>query len=90
MVGDTVVSILHRLIDADQGKLSPATAEAVLRIQFSQSDQDRVRELASKSNDGTLTPQEAAEYDSYLAVDDAISLWQSKARLLLNNHPSAA
>lgn len=90
MVGDTIVSILRRLIDAGQGSLSPEAARSILQIQFSEADQARVRDLASRSNDGKLTPEEAAEYDSFLAADDVLSQWQSKARLSLKSHPSAA
>ena len=90
MIGDTLVSILQRLIDAGQGALSPAAAQSILQIQFSEADQARVCELASRSNDGTLSAQEAVEYDNYLAAADVLSLWQSKARLFLKNHPSAA
>ena len=90
MLGDTIVSILHRLLHLDQGTLSPAAAQSILQIRFSEADQNRVRELAARSNSGTLTAQEAAEYDNYLAADDVLSMWQSKARLCLKNHPSAA
>ena len=90
MVGDTIVSILQRLIEVGQGALSPEAARSILQIQFSAADQARVQELASRSNGGVLTPEEAAEYDSFLAADDVLSLWQSKARRSLKNHPSAA
>ena len=90
MVGDTIVSILQRLIEAGDGALSPAAAKSILQIQFPEADQARVRELAARSAQGILTPEEAAEYDSYIAADDVLSLWQSKARLFLKGHPSAA
>lgn len=90
MVGDTIVSILQRLIDAGQGSLSPEAARSILQIRFNDADQARVSELAARSNGGTLSAEEAAEYDSYLAADDVLSLWQSKARRSLKNQPSAA
>lgn len=90
MIGDTIVSILQRLIDMGQGALSPAAAQSILQIRFGEADQARVRELAARSNNGTLTIEEAAEYDSFIAADDVLSLWQTKARLFLKNHPSAA
>lgn len=90
MPGETPISILRRLIDPGQGDLSPAAAEAVLQIRFTDADQARVRELSDKCNQGTLTPQEAEEYDAYLAAADFLSLWKSKARLSLTRHPSAA
>jgi hypothetical protein len=32
--------------------------------------------LASHSNGGVLMLEEAADYDSFLAADDVLSLWQ--------------
>ena len=47
-------------------------------------------ELGAKSNRGTLTAEEAEELDGYIAADDLLSFWQSKARLALKHHSSAA
>lgn len=74
-------------MDGEHEALSPAIARAILELRFSDRDQARVSELASRSNFGTLTAQEAAEYDNYIAADDALSLWRSKARLCLKNQP---
>jgi len=90
MSGETAISILRRLIDSDQADLPPAMAQAVLRLHFDDADQARIDELATKSNAGFLTPEECTEYDEYIAVADLLSLWKSKARLALQNHPSAA
>lgn len=90
MLGETPLSILRRLIDPGQGDLSPAAAEAVLHFAFTDADQARMSELASKSNLGTLGESESAEYDAYIAAADLLSLWKSKARLSLKHHPSAA
>jgi hypothetical protein len=90
MPGETVISILRRLIDSEQGDLSPAAAEAILRFRFADSDQARIGELAIKSNLGSLTPAETEEYDGYIAAADLLSLWKSKARASLKQHPSAA
>lgn len=90
MPRETPISILRRLIDAGGGDLSPAVAEAVLLIRFTDADQQRLSELGARSSDGTLSPEEADEYDAYLAAADLLSLWQSKARLSLKHHSSAA
>jgi len=90
MVGDDMFSILQRLIDPEQGNLSAAAAEAVLQLQFSESDQARMTELAAKSNEGILTPAEGGEYDGYIVAADVLSIWKSKARLSMRQHPSAA
>jgi hypothetical protein len=90
MSGETTLSILRRLIDMSQGTLSKGAAEAILQICFAEADQIRIAELGTKCNSGTLTPDEAEEYDAYIAAADLLSLWQSKARLSLKQHSSAA
>ena len=42
--------------------------------------------LCCKARQGTLAAEEQAELDSYLHVDNLISLMQSKARLALKKH----
>ena len=90
MSGEMAFSILRRLVESQPESLSPAAAEAVLHLQFADSDHARMSDLASKSNRGILTPSEADEYDAYIAAADWLSLWQSKARLALKHHSSAA
>jgi hypothetical protein len=80
MVGETVTSILQRLIDSGQGNLTPAAAEAVLQFRLTDSDQTWLGELAAKCSAGSLSPAEAEEYDGYVAAADLLSLWKSKAR----------
>ena len=90
MAGETTIAILRRLIDISQGALPKGAAEAVLQLQLSASDQQRMGELASSSTAGTLTGVEAEEYDALIAAADLISLWKSKARLSLSKQTSAA
>jgi hypothetical protein len=90
MPGDTIISILRRIIDFSHGKLTPAMAEAILLTGIAESDQVRMSELASRSNAGTLMAEEAVEYDGYIAAADLLSLWKSKARLVLKQRTSAA
>src|SRR6266700_2535101 len=90
MPGETIISILRRVIDQTQGSLSKEMAEAILRMQFAESDQRRIEELAEKSEAGTLSDQEGDEYDAFIEASDLLSLWKSKARLSLKQHSSAA
>jgi hypothetical protein len=90
MSGDSAVSILRRLIDPSRADFNPAAAEAVLQIEFGAEDQARVAELAVKCTSGTLSGDEAAEYDNYVAAADFLALLKSRARLSLKHHSSAA
>ena len=90
MNGETTIAILRRVLDLNSGGLPVALAEAILQIRLAESDQTRLGELALKSSQGTLTAEEAEEYDGYIAAADLLSLWKSKARLALKPHSSAA
>jgi hypothetical protein len=65
---------------------SPSSAEAVLSMEFTEADQERMRELAEKNNQGTLTEDERAEMEGYRRVGTFLGLMQSKARLLLKKN----
>jgi hypothetical protein len=89
MRGESGMSIFRRLIESASGNLSPGAVEAILRLRFPEADQARVEELAAKSNQGSLTPTEAEEYDGYIAAADILSVWKSKARLSQTQHSTA-
>ena len=88
MNGGHAISIVRRLIESSQNGLRPTVAEAVLQLDFPDSDHTRMSELAEKSDLGTLTAAEAEEYDGYIEAADLLALWQSRARLCLSRHPA--
>jgi hypothetical protein len=90
MNGEALINILERLLDSSQEDLSPAAAEAVLKLDLSSEDQSRITQLAEMSNHGTLSESDASEYDALIAAADFLSLWKSKARLSLKRQNSAA
>jgi hypothetical protein len=67
--------------------LSPEVADYLLSIGFGDSDRDRMQQLASRSESGTLTDEELAEFDSYLHVGNLLAVMQSKARVALRRKP---
>src|SRR5437879_12507 len=82
-------AIWGRLLDPSRVHLTPQAAEGILSIRFSDSDRSRVNELASKSNDGTLTESERAECESYVRVQYALSLVHLRARRALKQATAA-
>jgi hypothetical protein len=74
------VAILSRVLEPDKPTLSPAAARDLLALDFSPADKDRMRELSAKAREGTLTPAEQAEIDSYERVGHVLNILQSKAR----------
>lgn len=57
----TESAIWGRLLEPAGTALSAEAAQAILKIDFPQSDRDRMHELAEKARKGTLTPKEQAE-----------------------------
>ena len=50
---------------------------------------ERRQELADKANDGMLTPEEFAEYETYAQLRGLLAVLQSKARLYLKQSETA-
>ena len=80
----TEVEIWNRAIQPETGDLSEATARELLRLHLVEDDQQRVRQLSTKANAGTLSISEEQELDSYLNVGRAIEFLKAKARLSLH------
>ena len=51
--------------------------------------QARLDELAEKANEGTLSSDEAREYEKYVEYMDFIALMRLKARSRISNLPSS-
>lgn len=80
--------IWDRVMSFDK-PLSPTAARALLKIQFSDSDRERMGELAKKARAGKLTPDEERESDTYEQVGCTLDILHSKARRILKNRRSA-
>src|SRR5437016_1011856 len=80
LVSTSEAAILSRVVEPSKPTLTPAAARAILTFDFSQADKDRMRQLAAKAREGTLTPDEQAEVNNYERVGHLLNLLQSKAR----------
>ena len=76
-------AIWARLIQAPRSEISPETARYLMSIDFGDADHARMRELAEKSNEGTLTAEETAELDGYVNIANVLSIMHSQARVAL-------
>ena len=81
----TTSAILSRLITPDDDRLSRDAAEGLLRIQFRQSDLDRMHELAEKNQEDELHPEERAEMENYRQVGYLLGMIHSRARQALRS-----
>jgi hypothetical protein len=75
-----------RVVAPDNPDMTPEAAKAVLRLRIPEGDRNRIDELATKSNEGTLTTGEREEYERYVRVSLMLSLIHSKARRSLSEH----
>jgi hypothetical protein len=82
--------ILERIIAPEQGGFSPEHARYVLSLDFSPEQRAQYVTLSQKAQDGTLTPQEEQDLDELLAANALLMILQSKARVSLSHHNSAA
>jgi hypothetical protein len=74
------IAIFARLIKANDGDLSRELARYILTLGFDEQDQERMRELAERNQEGTLAPKERAELQSYVKAGHMLALLHSKAR----------
>jgi hypothetical protein len=80
----STTEILEHVLDPFVDCLTPEAARKIIALRADADAQERLDQLADRANDGTLTPDEQAEYEKYRAIFHLITLLQSKARLLLN------
>jgi hypothetical protein len=81
--GASPAAIFTRLWENKDGQLPRAIARHVLKVRFSDQDQERMHELCIKNQEGHISPAELAELDSLITAGDILALLQSKARMTL-------
>jgi ribosome maturation protein Sdo1 len=79
------VQLLDRILDPITDAFTPEVAQRIVALKVDAEMQGRVDELAAKSNDGSLTDEEQAEYKNYVHVIDLISVLQAKSQRVLNS-----
>jgi hypothetical protein len=87
---NTEAAILGRIIQLDEGALTPAAARYLLSMRLPSGDEDRVNELSEKARAGSLTEADAQELDGYIHVGSLLAVVQSKARQLLTQQAQSS
>jgi hypothetical protein len=77
------LTLLERMVDPIGKALTPAAARAVLAVRADEETQDRIDELADRRTEGSLSPEERAEYQEFVSVFNLLALLQSRARTVL-------
>ena len=86
---DPATAGLAKLLDPVAECFTLEVAKRVADLQADPEVQARIEVLAEKCNEGTLTPEETAEYDAYIHAMDVVAVLQKKARSLLAQSPTA-
>jgi hypothetical protein len=69
-----------RLIKADEGSLPRNLARYILSLGFDEEDQPRMRELAKRNQESSLTSDEQEQLGNFVKVGHLLALLHSKAR----------
>jgi hypothetical protein len=79
--------VLDRLLELVGRCLSEEAARELAGLRADPEVQARVAELAGKCNEGTLSAEERAEYESHVMAAGIVAILQAKARARLNGTP---
>jgi hypothetical protein len=75
-------AIWERVIEFEP-ELTPTAARALLKLQFSPRDRERMQKLSTKARAGTLTAEEELTMDTYERLGCLLDILHSKARRAL-------
>jgi hypothetical protein len=78
-----IPGVLDRLLDPVGRCLSAEAARKLIGLRADEDTQAKVRELAEKCNEGTLSVEERAEYEAYIMAANIVAILQAKARARL-------
>ena len=84
----STMSYLDRFLQPVTDAFTPEVAHAIVNLRADPELEAHINDLRRKANDGTLTPDEDAEYKDFVEAVDVISIIQSKARQFLAKHPA--
>ena len=71
---------LDRVLDPLAASLNREAALSILDLRIDPEIQARVDVLAERANEGTITPDERAEYLSYVEAVDLLAIFKLKAK----------
>jgi len=83
-------TILEHVIDPRRGDLPTELAQYILSLDFPPTDHARYAELAARAQEGRLSPEQQADLDDFLNVNDFLTIVRAKARASLKGQDSSA
>jgi hypothetical protein len=88
-LGSVDAAIWERVVEFDTPP-SPAAARALLKLQFPESDRQRMKKLAARARAGKLSPPEESEALAYERLGCLLDILHSQARRVLNRRRTAS
>ncbi len=82
-------SLLEQMLQPISDAISPDVARKLVALRASDAAQARIDQLATACNEGTMPPQQDAEYRTLVTTASVIAVLQSKARAVLTKNPAA-
>jgi hypothetical protein len=83
-------SVLESIIEPRRGTFSEELARYILSLDFTPEQHAKADQLSEKARLGSLSETERADLDELIYVNAMLGILQSKARVSLKNHSSAA
>jgi hypothetical protein len=74
--------LLNRILDPVGKALSPEAARQLLALRADDDTQSLIDGLADRANEGSLTAEERAEYESLIGAASLVAILQWKARFV--------
>lgn len=75
--------LLEALAESVAACLDSTSLRAIAELQIGEPAQARLDELADRANEGRLTTEERAEYESFIGASEFLGLAQLRARARL-------
>ena len=85
MEQETTTDAMSRVLSPLADCFTPDVARSILDLPSDPTLQARLDELAEKSNEGSLSEEEAAEYDGYIQAMQLLAAVQFQARTKLSS-----
>lgn len=77
-------AVLDQIFEPVTQCLTPEVARRIAALRASAEIQERIDQLAEKSNEGALSGEERAEYETWVRAINFLGILQAKARKIIS------
>ena len=83
MKNSSSAHLLEDILEPVSDSLNEEAARKLIGLRANSDTQARIDELATKCSEGEISPEERAEYETYVLAGELVAILQAKARRLL-------